>query len=79
MSHLSVSEAARKLGANPRDISDLFYRRELRDDLCPIVAGRRLIPPDYLEMVRMVLRRHGRPVTPSDEKKAAGHGVAGAA
>jgi hypothetical protein len=62
MTHLSVSEAARRLGANPKDISDLFYRRELRDDLCPIVAGRRLIPDDYLDMIRMALRRHGRTV-----------------
>src|SRR5689334_20191585 len=44
---LSVSDAARRLGANPRDISDLFYKRQLRDDLCPIVAGRRLIPESY--------------------------------
>jgi len=60
MTSLSVSEAARQIGANPKDISDLFYRRELRDDLCPIVAGRRLIPADYLDMIRMTLRRNGR-------------------
>ena len=57
---LSVSEVARRIGATPKDISDLFYRRELRDDLCPIVAGRRLIPESYIEMIVMVLRRHGR-------------------
>ena len=62
MAQLSVSEAARRLGARPKDISDLFYRRELRDDLCPIVAGRRLIPESYLDVIRMVLRRHGRPL-----------------
>jgi hypothetical protein len=61
MSHLSVSEAARTLGANPRDISDLFYRRQLRDDLAPIVGGRRLIPVEYLDLIRMALRRNGRP------------------
>jgi hypothetical protein len=60
MTHLSVSEAARHLGANPKDISDLFYRRELRDDLCPIVAGRRLIPESYLDIIRMALKRNGR-------------------
>jgi hypothetical protein len=60
MTHLSVSDAARQLGANPKDISDLFYRRELRDDLCPIVAGRRLIPDTYLDMIRMALKRRGR-------------------
>jgi hypothetical protein len=62
MSYLSVSEAARRLGARPKDICDLLYRRALRDDLCPIVAGRRLIPEDYLEIIEMALRRAGRPV-----------------
>jgi hypothetical protein len=57
---LSVSDVARQLGANPKDISDLLYRRELRDDVCPIVAGRRLIPTDYLAEVEAALRRHGR-------------------
>ena len=59
---LSVSEVARRIGAAPKDISDLFYRRELRDDLCPIVAGRRLIPEFYIDVIVMVLRRHGRSV-----------------
>ena len=62
MQHLSVSEAARRLQARPRDISDLFYRRHLRDDLCPIVGGRRLIPENYLDVIAAELRRHGRPV-----------------
>ena len=62
MKHLSVSESARRLKARPRDISDLFYRRHLRDDLCPIVGGRRLIPEDYLGMIAVELRRTGRPV-----------------
>jgi hypothetical protein len=57
---LSVSEVARRIGAAPRDISDLFYRRELRDDLCPIVAGRRLIPTSYIDQVAMALKRHDR-------------------
>ena len=59
MKHLSVSEAARRLGARPRDISDLFYRRRLPDDLCPIIAGRRLIPEDCLEAIGFALRRAG--------------------
>ena len=63
MMHLCVSEAARRLKARPRDISDLFYCRQLRDDLCPIVGGRRLIPEDYLEIIAAELRRAGRPVT----------------
>ena len=67
MQYLSVSEAARQLGARPRDISDLFYRRELRDDLCPIVGGRRLIPEGYLDMIGAALRRHGQPVGQFDK------------
>ena len=59
--HLSVSEAARLLKARPRDISDLFYRRRLRDDLCPIIAGRRLIPQEYMEIIAIELRRSGLP------------------
>ena len=55
--HHSVSEVARQLGVKPRDISDLFYSRELRDDLCPIVGGRRLIPDTYVDEIAEVLRR----------------------
>jgi len=62
MDRFSVSETARKIGASPKDISDLFYHRRLRDDLCPIVAGRRIIPADYIDVIRSVLQRHGRPV-----------------
>lgn len=62
MPYLSVSEAARRLKARPKDISDLFYRRRLRDDLCPIVAGRRLIPEDYLDRLAQVLKRECRPI-----------------
>ena len=57
--HHSVSEVARQLGVKPRDISDLFYSRELRDDLCPIVGGRRLIPETYIEEIAAALRRRG--------------------
>lgn len=53
---LSVSEAARRLGVRPKDISDAFYQRRLRDDLCPIIAGRRLIPDDYLEQIAKTLK-----------------------
>jgi len=62
---LSVSEAAdeltRILGqpVPPRRISDLFYLRELRDDLCPVIGGRRIIPRTYLPMIGMAMRRRG--------------------
>ncbi len=55
--HRSVSEVARHLGVKPRDISDLFYCRELRDDLCPIVGGRRLIPETYVDEIAAALRQ----------------------
>jgi hypothetical protein len=61
--HFSVSKAARRpsgsLGAEvpPRDISDLSYERHLRDDLCPVVGGRRLIPGDYLPSIQEALLR----------------------
>ena len=38
MEHLSVSEVARRIGANPRDISDLFYNRDLHEDGVPQVC-----------------------------------------
>jgi hypothetical protein len=63
--HLIVSEAARTLTAQlgevvrPRAISELFYRRLLEDSRCPIVGGRRLIPPDYLPTIADALKGQG--------------------
>ncbi len=59
MDHLTVGEVARELGAYPKDITNLFYIRELDDRKCPIVGGRRMIPKDYIPVVSMVLRRRG--------------------
>jgi hypothetical protein len=59
MDYLSVSEVARRLGVKPKTISDLFYQRELRDDLCPIIGGRRLIPRDYVVEVEQALVERG--------------------
>ena len=61
--YLSVSDVARMLGARPKDISDLFYQRELRDDLCPILAGRRLIPESYVDEIAAALRRRTRRIS----------------
>ena len=61
MAHLSVSQAARLIpGAGPKDISDLFYLRRLDDERCPVVAGRRLIPAEYLDTIKVALRRAGK-------------------
>jgi hypothetical protein len=58
------------LGAVPKDISALFYARRLRDDLCPVLSGRRMIPEDYLDIIRMELRRAGKlPATSSGAAK----------
>lgn len=70
MHFLSVSETARRIGARPKDISDLLYQRRLDDMRCPIVAGRRLIPEDYLAIVQATLQRVGR--LPADRKEAGG-------
>jgi hypothetical protein len=72
---LSVSDAARELSdarnkVKPRDISDLFYRRVLNDEYCRIVAGRRLIPRDYLSIIRWALRKSGKPVAPEPQETA---------
>jgi hypothetical protein len=60
MTHLSVSEVARRLGVRPREISDLLYARMLSDRHCPIVAGRRLIPEEYVADAAAALRARGR-------------------
>lgn len=60
---IGVGEAARRLGAKPSDITWLFYQRELNDELCPIVGGRRVIPVEYLATIRAQLVRRGKAVT----------------
>ena len=52
MEFLSVSEAARKIGCRPREISEALYARKLDDNVCPIVGRRRLIPRSYLRAIR---------------------------
>ena len=62
---LTASAAARELSGQlgqevrPRDISLLFYFRELRDDLAPIVGGRRMIDRALLPEIARALRRRG--------------------
>jgi hypothetical protein len=54
-----VSEVARRPGVRPRDISDLFYQRKLSDECCPVIGGRRIIPPDYVPTIAEALRKEG--------------------
>jgi hypothetical protein len=55
----SISGVARQLGVPPPIISNLFYRRVLSDQSCPVVDGRRLIPADYIGEIERVLRERG--------------------
>jgi len=56
----SISDLARELGCRPRDISDLFYARKLDESRCHRLAGRTLIPVDYVPAVRQALKASGR-------------------
>ena len=56
---LGVGDVARRLNVRPSQVTQLFYERRLRDDLCPIVGGRRLIPHDYVAIIAMELKRKG--------------------
>jgi len=61
----SVSQAAREISKqagvtiSPHLISNLFYRRELDDDACPIIGTARIIPASYLSAIADVLRKRG--------------------
>jgi hypothetical protein len=50
-----VSEAARRTGYRPRDISNLFYERLLSDEDAPVVGGRRLIPESLIPRIIQLL------------------------
>jgi len=54
---LTVSDVARQVGAKPRDISDMFYKRVLSDEMCPVVGGRRLIAPEYVSTIVAALNK----------------------
>ncbi len=51
----TVSEAARILNVRPRIISDLFYQRSLDGKRCPLIGGRRLIPKDFLPVIKAAI------------------------
>jgi hypothetical protein len=57
--YLSVGDVARRLGVKPYQVTRLFYDGLLREDLCPLIAGRRLVPEAYLPAVAAELRRKG--------------------
>lgn len=53
---LSVGDAAKELAAqcgrhvNPRVLTEMIYRGDVDQQRCPLVAGRRLIPRDLLQV-----------------------------
>ena len=57
----AAREVADRVGVNvrPRDITDLFYKRLLPDDRCPVLGGRRLIPHDLVPVIEAKLRERG--------------------
>ena len=60
MQFLSVGHAAKLLGVAPKVISDALYRGAIRDDLAPVLAGRRLIDQAAIPVLEMALRRAGK-------------------
>ena len=59
---VSVGQARRLIGRGCRaiDITNAFSYGRLREDLCPILGGRRLIPVSYLDTIADVLSRMGK-------------------
>ena len=63
---MTVGQAADKIAAdvgqpvNPRDISNVIYKRAVRVDLFPVIGGRRLIDPVHLPLLVAALRRAGK-------------------
>lgn len=59
MRYLGISDTSRRYGIPPKVLSDLFYQRHLDDSVCPVIAGRRLIPASYLPEIEAALRERG--------------------
>ena len=57
--YVGVGDIAREYRVRPSQITQLFSERRLREDLCPVVSGRRLIPRSYVPMIVMALKRKG--------------------
>lgn len=57
---LTVGQVSKRLGILPKHVTDAFYAGKLRNDICQVVSGRRLIPDWYVEHIERVLRREGK-------------------
>jgi len=60
LSFLTVGQVAMTLKTERWRITYLFDAGRLDVERCPVVAGRRLVPSDYLDAVRRELRRMKR-------------------
>lgn len=66
MGVLTVGQVAREISqecgskVRSRVISDAFYGGHLREDLCPVQCGRRLIPATYVPEIKCCLKRLGK-------------------
>ncbi|HWB14484.1 MAG TPA: hypothetical protein VG826_34985 [Pirellulales bacterium] len=58
--HISFSEFARLRGCRPRDLSDLFYSRDLDETKLVTIRGRRFIPWTYAPRIMEILTARGR-------------------
>ncbi len=56
----SASEVAREIGCRPRDISDGFFQGILDDRRIHIIAGRGVIPRDYIPENREIIAARGK-------------------
>ena len=62
---LSITDAAREVTSmlgqlvRPRDISNLLYDRELREDFCPKIGNRHVVSRAYVPEIARILRRKG--------------------
>jgi len=59
----SIGETARHFGCPPKLLTDWFYTGRLDSSRCPVFAGRRQIPANYLPTIEATLRRSGHKVS----------------
>ena len=57
--YYTVGQVADLLGVPPWRVSSLFYSRKISGPEFPLIGGRRLIPCERLDVVRMFLARQG--------------------
>jgi hypothetical protein len=67
MEVLFASEVAAVVGhrlgraVSPREVTDLFYRKKVPDELGPVVGGRRVIKVEAVDLITRLLAITPRP------------------